>query len=91
MNTTKHGLTTPAGVEVVGPIEGGYAEILSADALAFLAELERRFGGTRQNLLARRREVDARLQAGELPDFLAETKNIRAADWQIAPVPETAQ
>jgi len=89
--TTKHRLTTPAGVEVLGPIQGGYGEILSPDALTFLAELERRFGPTRQELLARRRDVDARLQAGALPDFLEETKEIRAADWRIAPVPADLQ
>ena len=89
--TTKHGLTMPSGVEVLGPIAAGYAEILSADALAFLAELERRFGRTRADLLARRREMDARLQAGELPDFLAETKPIRERDWQIAPIPADLQ
>ena len=83
MSTTKHGLNTPAGVEVLGPLEGGYAEILSSDALAFLAELERRFGPTRQDLLARRQEVDRRLQGGELPDFLEATRELRKADWQI--------
>ena len=93
MNTTKnrHGLTAPAGVEVLGPLGERYAEILSPEALAFLAELERRFGPTREKLLARRREVDARLQAGELPDFLEETRAIREADWQIAPVPADLQ
>jgi malate synthase len=89
MSTKKnrHGLITPAGVEVLGPIADGYAAIMTPDALGFLAELERRFGPTRQALLARRREVDARLHADELPDFLEETKAIRKADWQIAPVP----
>jgi malate synthase len=88
--TTEQRLAMPAGVEVLGPIEGaGYGEILSPDALAFLAELERRLGGARQDLLARRR--DARLQAGELPDFLEETREIRAAAWQIAPVPADLQ
>jgi len=93
MNTTKnrHGLTAPAGVEVLGPQGDRYALILSPEALAFLAELERRFGPTREKLLARRREVDARLQAGELPDFLEETRAIREADWQIAPVPADLQ
>jgi malate synthase len=92
MNTTiKHGLTMPAGVEVLGPIAEGYAEVLTPDALEFLAELERRFDRARQDLLARRREVDHRLQAGALPDFLAETKEIRDADWQIAPVPADLQ
>ncbi len=88
---TRHGLITPAGVEVLGPIEDGYGEILSPDALGFLAELERRFGAARQDLLARRQEVDARLQAGALPDFLKETRKIREADWQIAPVPADLQ
>ena len=87
MRTIKHGQTMPAGVAVLGPRAEGCDEILSPDALAFLAELERRFGPTRQRLLARRREVDARLQAGWLPDFLEETRAVRAADWQIAPVP----
>jgi malate synthase len=94
MNTTtknRPGLTTPAGVAVLGPLGERYGEILSAAALAFLAELERRFGPRREQLLARRREVDARLQAGELPEFLEETKAVREADWQIAPVPADLQ
>jgi malate synthase len=87
----RQGPAVPEGVEVHGPLGDGYALILSADALAFLAELERRFGPTREKLLERRREVDARLQAGELPDFLEETQEIREADWQIAPVPADLQ
>jgi malate synthase len=87
MSTTEQGLTMPSGVEVLGPLAEGYDQILSPDALAFLAALERRFGGARRGLLARRQEVDARLQAGALPDFLEETRQIREADWQIAPVP----
>ena len=79
---TRHGMTTPAGVEVLGPIEDGYGEILSPDALGFLAELERRFGAARRDLLARRRAGRARLEAGALPDFLAETREIREADWR---------
>jgi malate synthase len=87
MSTLKQELTMPSGVEVLGPLAKSYEEILSADALAFLAELERRFGPTRHELLARRRKVDARLQGGELPDFLDDTRAIREAEWQIAPVP----
>jgi malate synthase len=91
MNTTRDRLTTPAGVEVLGPIGNGYGRILSPDALAFLAELERRYGPTRRDLLARREEVDRRLQAGELPGFLEATREVRQADWQIAPVPADLQ
>jgi malate synthase len=87
MSTIKQGPTMPSGVEVLASLAEGYDQILSPDAVAFLAELERRFGPTRRALLARRGEVDARLQAGALPDFLEETREVREADWQIAPVP----
>jgi malate synthase len=76
------------GVELRAPIGGRGEEILTGEALAFVAELHRRFDPTRRDLLHRRRERQARLDGGELPDFLAETREIRAADWQVAPVPE---
>jgi malate synthase len=76
------------GVELRAPVGGRGEEILTGEALAFVAELHRRFDPTRRDLLRRRRERQARLDGGELPDFLAETREIRAADWQVAPVPE---
>jgi malate synthase len=76
------------GVELRAPVGGRSEEILTGEALAFVAELHRRFDPTRRDLLRRRRERQARLDGGELPDFLAETREIRAADWQVAPVPE---
>ena len=76
------------GDELRAPIGGRGEEILTGEALAFVAELHRRFDPTRRDLLHRRRERQARLDGGELPDFLAETREIRAADWQVAPVPE---
>jgi malate synthase len=72
-------------------VEGRDEEILSADALAFLAELHRRFDGTRRRLLAARAERQARIDAGELPDFLPETREIREGDWRVAPVPAELQ
>ena len=62
-------------------------EVLSEEALGFLAALHRRFDGGRKALLAARTERQLRFDAGEVPDFLAETAAIRAADWQIAPAP----
>ena len=62
-------------------------EILSPDALAFLAKLHRRFNGRRLELLARRAERQKRFDAGELPDFLSETRAIREGDWKVAPIP----
>ena len=79
------------GVELRSPAEGRDEEILTADALAFVAELHRRFDATRRDLLATRAERQARLDAGELPDFLEETREIREGDWRIAPVPADLQ
>ncbi len=62
-------------------------EVLSEEALAFLAALHRRFDAGRKALLEARTERQARFDAGEVPDFLAETAAIRAADWQVAPAP----
>ena len=66
-------------------------EILSADALAFVAELHRRFDATRRSLLTARVERQARIDAGELPDFLPETREVRESDWRVAPVPADLQ
>ncbi|MGH2662295.1 MAG: malate synthase A [Actinomycetota bacterium] len=79
------------GVEVRGPVPGRFAEILSPEALAFLAGLEREVGPVRRDLLHRRAERQERLAAGELPDFLPETKDIREAEWTVAPVPSDLQ
>lgn len=68
-----------------------YPEILSPGALAFLAELHRRFDGRRRELLAARAERQARFDAGELPDFLPETAEIRAGDWTVGPIPADLQ
>jgi len=63
-------------------------EVLTPEAVAFVKELERRFGARRRKLLAARAERQERLSAGELPDFLRETREIRERDWTIEPVPE---
>ncbi|MBV6423576.1 MAG: Malate synthase A [Steroidobacteraceae bacterium] len=65
----------------------GQAEILTPDAQAFIAALAARFAPRVAALLAAREARQARLDAGELPDFLPETRSIREADWRVAPVP----
>ncbi len=77
----------PAGVTITAPIRPAYAEILTPEALEFLATLHRRFNGRRLELLARRAERQRAIDAGERPDFLAETAHIRESDWTIAPIP----
>jgi len=82
---------TSSPAEVLGPVEGRAAEILTPEALAFVAELQRRFGPERERLLAARIERQSRLDAGELPDFLEETRGIREGDWRVAPAPADLQ
>jgi malate synthase len=82
-------LARPA--EVTAPIEGRAAEVLTPDALAFLAELHRNFNARRLELLAARQTRQKRWDAGESPDFLAETAAVRAGDWRVAPIPADLQ
>ncbi len=82
---------TPAGVQITGGMTPEYAEILSADALAFLAKLHRSFNARRLELLQRRAARQAELDAGQMPAFLAHTQATRDADWKVAPVPADLQ
>lgn len=80
--------TLPRGIEITGEVSSPEREyILSAEALEFVAELERKFGGRRQELLRERSVRQARIDAGERPDFLPETAQVREGDWRVAPVP----
>ncbi|MFB9233990.1 malate synthase A [Plantactinospora siamensis] len=78
-------MTMPAGVEITGPTINRYAEVLTAEALDFLAELHRAFDGRRRELLAARRDREAELAAGGTLDFLPETRHVREGDWRVAP------
>jgi malate synthase len=80
-------MTTRARVELRGAIERTFEEILTPEALEFLAELESEFGPTRRALLEARGERRQRLRDGEMLDFLADTEEIRESEWRIAPVP----
>src|SRR5437016_4405428 len=62
-------------------------KILTPDALRFLAALQRRFNPTRLTLLEDRKARQRRIDAGEMPDFLPETKEIREKDWNVASIP----
>jgi malate synthase len=77
----------PDGVQVLGPAEPGFDEILTDEALAFVAGLQREFGWRRLELLAARAERQQRLDEGERPGFLEATRSIRDADWRVAPAP----
>ncbi|PZN06459.1 MAG: malate synthase A, partial [Bacillota bacterium] len=79
------------GIEVRGPVKERYDEILTPEALAFIARLQREFNPTREALLRRRAERQAELDAGARPDFLAETRHVREGEWRVAPVPKDLQ
>jgi malate synthase len=78
-------------MEIRAEIKPGYEQILTPEALALVAKLSREFEPRRQQLLAARAERAKRLDAGERPDFLAETAHIRAGDWKIAPIPKALE
>jgi malate synthase len=80
-------LSLPAGVQINAPILPGFETVLTPEALALVAKLHRAFEPRRQQLLAARVERTQRLDAGERPDFLAETAHVRAGDWKVAPIP----
>ncbi|WP_017778105.1 malate synthase A [Paraburkholderia kururiensis] len=81
-------LQTPQGMQITGEIAPGFETILTPEALALVAQLHRTFEPRRQELLKARAERTKRLDAGERPDFLAETKSVRDGDWTIAPLPK---
>jgi malate synthase len=82
----------PAGVEIVGAAVPGSDEVLTPEALAFLAGLHHRFEAARQELLARRRSRQAEIDAGVTLGLLPATASIRLdPDWRVvAPPPDLA-
>ncbi len=78
-------------MEITAEIKPGYEAILTREALELVAALHRTFEPRRQQLLQARVERTKRLDAGERPDFLAETQSVREGDWTIAPLPQDLQ
>src|SRR2546422_8896735 len=80
-------ITAKKRVEVSPAVEGPGAEVFTAEALEFIADLHRRFNPTRLDLLRRRVERQARVDRGKTLGFRPETRRIRDDSWRIAPVP----
>src|SRR5215203_4671333 len=78
---------TADGILVLGAQTARSSLVLSADALAFLARLQRVFDPCRRALLDARAERQRRLDAGERPHFLRDTEAVRAGEWWVAPTP----
>jgi malate synthase len=77
-------MSTPDGVEISGPMLDRFDEVLTPEALEFLAELHRAFDGRRRDLLDQRRQREAALADGGLLDFLPETSAVREGEWRVA-------
>lgn len=81
----------PEGIEITARRPPQFEEILTPEALSFVATLVRQLDQRRRELLERRAIRQAEIDAGQLPDFLPETAAIRQADWQVAPAPADLQ
>ena len=75
------------GIDVRGPMLERFEDVLTPEALAFVARLHREFNQTRERLLQARRERQAEIAAGTMPDFLPQTRHIRESEWTVAPLP----
>src|SRR5689334_19560361 len=83
-------MATPSinvNLEVTGPVSGDYREILSVEALEFLAHVAKQFEKRRIELLARREARQRELDSGKLPNFLEETAGVRQGGWTVASIP----
>jgi malate synthase len=75
------------GIQLTRATSAAQRDILTPQALAFLADLQRRFGARRNQLLRLRADVQRRIDAGWRPDFLPKTQALRAGDWRIGGIP----
>src|SRR5512135_3134822 len=83
----KAAASVPSGIAIQAAVPADYANILTPEAIEFLADLARSFEPTHERLLARRTERQKALDRGVRPDFLKETRSVREGDWVIAPFP----
>src|SRR5205823_10414347 len=78
----------PRDISVLGRVNAEFAEILTGEALDFIANLHRHFEPRRQDLLARRAARQKEFDRGALPDFLPDTREITEREWRVAPQPK---
>jgi malate synthase len=77
-------MSAVADVEILAPAD---ETVLTREALDFVARLHRELNPRRRELLERRRERQAELDAGANPRFLPETQDVREAEWSVAEAP----
>jgi malate synthase len=76
------------GVEFLGPVSLRASEVLTPDAVGFVVSLQKEFNARRKTLLGARAERQTQLDAGERPDFLPETQEVRDGKWTVASLPK---
>jgi malate synthase len=76
------------GIIVTRPVSGEQAEVLSPEAVRFVADLARRFTARRNELLKLRAIRQKEIDSGHFPDFLPETRAVRESEWKVAPIPD---
>lgn len=76
------------GIFITTPVPASAGDVLTDEALDFVAKLERAFRSRRRQILQRREQRQTELDAGALPDFLPETADVRADAWNVAEIPE---
>jgi malate synthase len=81
----------PDSVSITGEVTPEFAGILTPEAVAFVARLEREFGRRRHELLQKRETRQREIDAGRMPKFLPETEAVRQSDWRVAPTPPDLQ
>jgi malate synthase len=81
MNSSTHAL------EIAGPVDPAHAEILTDEALGFVAALSREFTPRVVELLELRNKRQQEIDEGKMPDFLPETRDIRESEWKVTTVP----
>jgi len=89
--STQLKLDLPPGCEILAPVRPGFEAVLTRGALDFVVDLARTFGPRVEELLSRRAVRQVEIDAGKLPDFLAETRSIRASDWRVTSIPADLQ
>ena len=76
------------GISIKAPVPPEYLEVLTPEALRFVASLARKFDPVRRQLLENRRLRQEEIHAGKFPDFLEQTRKIRESKWKVADIPD---
>ena len=84
-------MTMPIGIKINAPMHAGYEEILTPEALMFIAKMHRLFEPRRRYSLQARIDYQNKIDQGHQPGLLSETARIRGSEWEISPLPKVLE